>query len=88
MPMMPIMVVECFGTAALGVVLGVMKVAYDVGAATAPLAAAWAHDELGNYDLVFSLNWACALIAVVCAVSLAVREHRRHASDVLPRAAA
>lgn len=88
MPMMPIMVVECFGTAALGVVLGVMKVAYDVGAATAPLAAAWAHDELGNYDLVFALNWACAIIAVGCAVALAVREHRRHAAALAPRAAA
>lgn len=88
MPMMPIMVVECFGTAALGVTLGVMKVAYDAGAATAPLAAAWAHDELGNYDLVFLLNWACAIVAVLCAVALAMRERRRHAADVTPRAAA
>ena len=88
MPMMPIMVVECFGTAALGVVLGVMKVAYDVGAATAPLAAAWAHDEIGNYDLVFALNWACAVVAVGCAVALAVREKRRPASADVPRAAA
>jgi sugar phosphate permease len=76
MPMMPIMVVECFGIEALGLILGVMKVAYDAGAATAPLAAAYAYDQLGNYDLVFAVNWACALIAVVCAVALAVR-HRR-----------
>jgi MFS family permease len=88
MPMMPIMVVECFGTAALGVVLGVMKVAYDVGAATAPLAAAYAHDALGNYDLVFTLNWVCALVAVVCAVALALRERRRQAAALTPRAAA
>jgi len=86
MPMMPIMVVEVFGLGALGLILGVMKVAYDAGAATAPLAAAYAHDQLGNYDLVFALNWACALVAVVCAVALAVR-HRRSAALAYQRRA-
>jgi len=76
MPMMPIMVIECFGTAALGTILGIIKIAYDAGAALAPLAAAWAHDVLGDYDLVFALNWACALGAVACAVALE-RERRR-----------
>jgi len=76
MPMMPIMVVECFGTEALGTLLGVIKIAYDVGAAVAPLAAAWAHDVLGDYDLVFALNWACALGAVACAVALEVERRR------------
>jgi MFS family permease len=85
MPTMPIMVIECFGTAALGTVLGIIKVAYDAGAALAPLAAAWAHDVLGDYDLVFALNWACALGAVACAVALA-RERRRVA--VVPDAEA
>lgn len=88
MPMMPIMVVACFGTEALGVTLGVMKVAYDVGAATAPLAAAWAHDRLGNYDLVFAINWACAVVAVVCAGALAIRERRRHPSADAAKTAA
>jgi sugar phosphate permease len=76
MPMMPIMVIECFGTAALGTILGIIKIAYDAGAALAPLAAAWAHDVLGDYDLVFALNWACALGAVACAVALE-RDRRR-----------
>jgi len=88
MPMMPIMVVACFGTEALGLILGVMKVAYDVGAATAPLAAAWAHDRLGNYDLVFALNWACAIAAVVCSAALWLRERRRQSAAQPPRAAA
>ncbi len=86
MPMMPIMVVECFGTAALGTILGVIKIAYDAGAALAPLAAAWAHDRLGSYDLVFAINWACALGAVACAVALA--RQRRDGVAAEPRAAA
>jgi len=88
MPMMPIMVIEVFGTEALGVTLGVIKIAYDAGAALAPLAAAWAHDRLGNYDLVFALNWACALLAVACAVALGIREHRRAVATPPERAAA
>lgn len=70
MPMMPVMVVECFGIAALGTILGLIKIGYDVGAATAPLAAAWAYDRLGDYTLVFTLNGACAWGAVACAVGL------------------
>jgi MFS family permease len=77
MPMMPIMVVECFGLAALGTLLGVIKVGYDTGAATAPLLAAWAHDELGNYTLVFWVNEACAVLAVACAVGLDLDRRRR-----------
>jgi sugar phosphate permease len=88
MPMMPIMVVEVFGLEALGLILGVMKIAYDTGAATAPLAAAYAHDQLGNYDLVFALNWACALLAVGCAVALAVRQRRSATSADERRAVA
>ncbi|MEW6269856.1 MAG: MFS transporter [Thermodesulfobacteriota bacterium] len=87
MPMMPIMVVECFGIEALGTILGVIKVAYDAGAALAPLAAAWAHDRLGDYDLVFAINWACALGAVACAVALD-RERRRAAAAEAEDAAA
>jgi len=67
---MAIMAIDCFGLAALGAVLGVIKVGYDVGAATAPLAAAWLHDELGNYTLVFVANAACAWAAVACALAL------------------
>jgi MFS family permease len=87
MPMMPIIVVECFGTAALGTLLGVIKIAYDAGAALAPLAAAWAHDRLGNYDLVFAVNWAWAVGAVACAVALDV-ERRRQDAPAEPAAAA
>jgi MFS transporter, OFA family, oxalate/formate antiporter len=70
MPMMPIMAVELFGLSALGAVLGVIKVGYDVGAASAPLAAAWLHDRLGDYRIVFAVNAACAWAAVACAVAL------------------
>jgi sugar phosphate permease len=88
MPMMPIMVVECFGIGALGVILGVMKIAYDAGAATAPLAAAYAYDQLGNYDLVFAINWACAVAAVGCALALIARRRRTATSERRPRAVA
>lgn len=88
MPMMPIMVVECFGIEAIGLILGVMKIAYDAGAATAPLAAAYAHDQIGNYDLVFLVNWACALLAVGCAVALLARRRAAAAAPAQRVAAA
>jgi sugar phosphate permease len=70
MPMMPIMVVECFGLAAVGTILGVIKVGYDVGAATAPLAVAWAYDTSGSYTASFAVNAACAWAAVASGVAL------------------
>lgn len=70
MPMMPVMVVDCFGVAALGTLLGLIKIGYDVGAATAPLAAAWVHDRNGSYAGVFLVNGLCAWAAVACAGAL------------------
>ncbi len=74
MPMMPIMVVECFGLAAVGSILGVIKIGYDLGAASAPLAAAWVHDRTGSYAWVFLVNGLCAWAAVGCAVALRRRQ--------------
>ena len=79
MPMMPVMVVEGFGLAALGTILGVLKTGYDVGAATAPLAAAWVHDRTGSYRWVFLANGLCAWAAVACGLALKARLARRTA---------
>jgi len=90
MPMMPIMVVECFGLAALGTILGWIKIAYDASAATAPLAAAYVYDRVGNYHMVFVVNWLCAVAAVWCAIALArgrARERRTLAAAEPARAA-
>jgi len=76
MPMMPIMVVECFGVAALGTILGWIKIAYDAAAASAPLAAAYAYDQVGNYRMVFLVNWAFAIVAVGFALALDRRRAR------------
>ncbi|MFM8410130.1 MAG: MFS transporter [Alphaproteobacteria bacterium] len=77
MPMMPILVVEGFGLAALGTVLGVIKTGYDLGAASAPLAAAWIHDRTGTYDAVFLANGLCAWAAVACGWMLRARLRER-----------
>ena len=74
MPMMPIMVVECFGLAAVGSIQGVIKIGYDLGAASVPLAAAWVHDRTGSYAWVFLVNGLCAWAAVGCAVALRRRQ--------------
>lgn len=79
MPMMPIMVVEGFGLAALGTVLGVVKTGYDLGAASAPLAAAWVHDRTGSYRWVFLANGLCAWAAVACGIALRARLRREPA---------
>ncbi|HZR71092.1 MAG TPA: MFS transporter [Burkholderiales bacterium] len=71
MPMMPIMAVECFGLGAIGAILGMIKIGYDAGAATAPLVAAWVHDRVGDYALVFAVNAACGWAAVACGIALA-----------------
>lgn len=77
MPMMPIMVVEGFGLAALGTVLGIVKTGYDLGAASAPLAAAWVHDRTGSYRWVFLANGLCAWAAVACGTVLRSRLRER-----------
>ncbi len=53
---MPVVAAEYFGLGALGKILGLIFLSFNLGGSLWPIAAGYLFDAVGNYDLVFALN--------------------------------
>lgn len=58
-------IAEFFGLSSVGVLLGIVNLAATIGCATGPVVAGWLFDINGNYQLVFQLSAAIAVIGLI-----------------------
>ncbi|RMG56083.1 MAG: MFS transporter [Acidobacteria bacterium] len=60
---MPVVTAEYFGLGALGKILGLVFLSFNLGGSLWPIAAGYLFDAVGNYDVVFALNPLMGFIA-------------------------
>jgi len=63
-PLMPMLVTVNFGAASFGIILGMMRMAQNLGTILGPLIAGFAYDATHTYNLIFLVYLALVAIAI------------------------
>ena len=60
----PLLIGECFGTASLGEIFGVLGLTAMVGGALGPIFAGWTYDTMASYQVAFNVFVAAQVVGV------------------------
>jgi len=69
-PLMPQLVTTNFGAGSFGVILGMMRLAQNLGLIVGPLIAGYTYDSMGTYQWVFVIFLALYAVAIPCIVAV------------------